>query len=80
MKQTFFCVHCGASLPEGAESCTVCGQRQLPPVPAPTARSRLAMRLLPALSLRLSAATVPRRHLFCGYTRSPALPTAAGIY
>ena len=46
MKQTFFCVHCGASLPEGAEACPVCGKRQLPPVPAPTGRSRLAMRLL----------------------------------
>ena len=63
MKQTFFCVHCGASLPEGAEACPVCGKRQLPPVPAPTGR-RLAMRLLAALSLLLIAAAVILRILF----------------
>lgn len=64
MKQTFFCVHCGASLSEGAEACPVCGKRQLPPVPAPTGRRRLAMRLLAALSLLLIAAAVILRILF----------------
>lgn len=60
MKQLFTCVHCGASLSEGAETCPVCGKRQLPPsrITTPTGRRRLAMRLLAALSLLLIAAAV----------------------